>query len=221
MTVRVWTDEQAARWDALGVQVWRQVKPAETVRLYGLLQQLQLMHPTPEERASIEKHGLADRIGQPLTSDQAEYLARVLRRVLDGERDVRRAFELPIQSTKPRSVRPECFAAEYLLAVRRWPDAKADSLRHDIAHSWSVTPARVSQAISDDEHGPRLREWIDAAVTLGARYAVPEALVLDRLLQGVVSMRPWFRGHAGQKIDGGPPEEMFYIEFPCALPLGK
>jgi hypothetical protein len=220
MSAPRWTDADVARWNALGVTIWRLTKPEATVNLYGIKQRLQFMHPTKEARASMESDGVADRIGRPLTLDQARFLERVIARVLDGERDARVAFELPIDG-KPSSVRPQCFAAEYALATRLWPDEKPDALRTMIAEAWGVTPARVSQARGQKEHGPEIDAWINGLLALAARHQIPEALALDRALQGVVGMRRWFMDHAGEKIDALPPETAFRIEFPCPLPLGK
>jgi hypothetical protein len=86
-----WTDEDLSRLLALNLRVCQWVKPAETVRLYGITQRPSAMRMRKD--GSAVGHQFQEEIARmpELSAEQCAFLYDVIKRVLDGERDAFKA----------------------------------------------------------------------------------------------------------------------------------
>ncbi len=185
-----WTDEDLSRLLSLNLRVCQWVKPAETVRLYGITQRLSAMRMRLD--GSVNGQPLQQEIERmpDLAAEQCAFLYDVIKRVLDGERDAFKAFGLAVPERNTGKPRTPFMAADYELARRFLPKKLHKQVRLEIADRYAVTPARVSQAHT--KHRQELDSWIAQALQLADSEHIPHQLMLRHLSALVRGQAEWF-----------------------------
>jgi hypothetical protein len=211
-----WTDEDVRRLRSLKLTICRQVKPDETIRLYAITQRLSAMRMRLD--GSVVGHEFQKEIESipNLSAEQCQFLYDVLHRVLNGERDAFKAFQLALADANPPNPKTPFMAAEYELGRRILPKALNKALRFDIADKYKVTPSRVSQAHS--KHRKEIDAWLGEALDLADAERIPRELMVRHLSALVQGQAAWFIGSSkGVTLNDTPPEHLFNVEFPILL----
>lgn len=213
---RTWSDEDERRLLSLKPTICRQVKPDETIRLYAITQRLSAMRMRLDRSAA--GHELRQEIERipNLSAEQCQFLHDVITRVLNGERDAFKAFQLALPEANPANPRTSFMAAEYELGRRILPKQLHKALRSEIADKYDVTPPRVSQACT--QHRGEIDTWIHSALDLAAAENIPRELMLRQLSARVQGQAEWFVGMGkGVTLNDVPAENLFNVEFPILL----
>lgn len=206
------------RLAALDLHVVRLVKPPQTVRLYGLLQRLQVkrmrLDGSADALADHDREAFA--LVPDLSAADCAFLHRALQRIVDGERDAFRAFELQVHDQRQASIRPRIMAAEYELRCRVSGVRSRKPHRSIVAEAWDVSQQRVAQAWA--AHEAEVTDWIARALSLADHECIPRDAMLAHVCRLVISARdsPFTKG--GASLKNTPPEVLFNIEFPAPLP---
>jgi hypothetical protein len=211
-----WSDEDLNRLRSLDLRVCQWVKPAETVKLYGITQRLSARRMRLDGSAIGHRSQQCIEVVPDLSAEQCAFLYDVIRRVLDGERDAFKAFGLAIPSQNPGNPRTPFMAAEYELAKRLVPKARHKRVRFEIAERYAVTAARISQAHT--KHREHIDVWISEALQLADSERIPAELMLRHLAALVRGQSEWFIGaRKGSTLNDTPPENLFNVTFPLLL----